>query len=151
LNEVTPSRSPGEDKIVFSDGFLQDGTVGVGSPSFFRQPSFAQSIERGLQNRFAGGQPFDAKLGIEAASLGEGGLRPIYIAFERVGGGKIQVTIENTITGVDRPVGFVDCGVQMAEAEFSVRQVIVPLDYPRVTRTKSLSENIILDCIVFAA
>jgi len=93
-----------------------------------------QRVERGLQNRFVPDQPIDAELGIEAASFGEGGLRLIYLAFQRVGGGEIQVRIENTITGVDRLVGFVDRGVEMAEAEFSVRQVFVPMAYPRVTR-----------------
>ena len=121
MNEVAPSRSPGGDKIVFSDGFLQHGTVGAGSGSFFRQPSFAQSVERGLQNGFARGQPFDAKLGIEAASLCEGSLRAIHIAFQRVGGGEIQVRKPNAKPGVDRLVGSLDCGVEMAEAEFSVR------------------------------
>jgi len=38
-------------------------------------------------NRFAPDQPFDAELGIKAASFGEGGLRVVYITFQRVGGG----------------------------------------------------------------
>ena len=88
--------------------------------SLLRQPRLAQRVERGLQKRFAPDQPFDAELGVEAESFGEGGLRLIYIAFQRVGGGEILVSIENTITGVDRLVGFVDRGVEMAEAEFSV-------------------------------
>ena len=57
--------------------------------SLLRQPRLTQRVERRLQNRFAPDQPFDAELGIEAASFGEGGLRLIYVAFQRVGGGEI--------------------------------------------------------------
>ncbi len=104
--------------------------------SLLRQSRLAQGVERGLQNRFAPDQPFDAELGIEAASFREGGLRLIYIAFQRVGGGEIQVGIPITPTGVDRLVGFVDRRVEMAEAEFSVGQPVVKLAYTRIARTQ---------------
>jgi hypothetical protein len=98
----------------------------VAQRSLLRQPRLAQRVERGLHKRFRPDQPFDAELGIEAASFGEGGLRLIYIAFQREGGGEILVRIERTSTCVDRLVGFVDRGVEMAEAEFSARHQVVP-------------------------
>jgi hypothetical protein len=97
---------------------IRPGNAG-GLRSLLRQPRLAQRVERGLQNRFAPDQPFDAELGIEAESFGERGRRLIHIAFQPVGGGEIQVRIPVAITGVDRLVGFVDRGVEMAEAELS--------------------------------
>jgi hypothetical protein len=61
----------------------------------------------------------DGQLWIDVASLCERNLRLIYVAFQRVGGGEIQIRIEKAKTGVDRFLGFVYRGVEMADAEFS--------------------------------
>src|SRR5215831_8495676 len=104
--------------------------------SFLRQPRLAQSVERELQHRLVFQKPFDGEIGFETTRFSHGGFRLIHFALECVGGGQIEVGVEDAMAALDRLLGVFERFVKTPEAEFRVGAQIEPLAHRRVARTE---------------
>src|SRR5271165_7486712 len=88
-----------------------------GSRSFLRQPRLAQSVERELQHRLVFKKPFDGEIGFETTRFSRGGFRFVHFALECVGGGQIEVGVEDAMAALDRLLGVFERFVETPEAE----------------------------------
>ena len=94
------------------------------------------AVERRLQNGLRSISHLTLSLGLRRRASAKAAFASSILPSSAWAAAKFKYGVENAKTGVDRLVGFVDRGVEMAEAEFSVRHAVVPRPILRVARAQ---------------